>query len=157
MMLAHSSCNNNLRRLSQLACKSARCALVMLAMKQLIPPIIPAVHHHRSHVWGSGCRGSPHEGEHGQSVLRHTHVRPLSVMILNNHPLVLPPFGVPFLTLRAKCVQREGLGKWSKERYSILLVCSAEKVLDSNRRNLVQLCLLLGGDRVQEKNTCGNK
>lgn len=35
--------------------------------------------------------------------------------------------------------------------YLILLACSDEKVLDSYRRNLLQLCLLLGGDRVQEK------
>jgi len=42
-----------------------------------------------------------------------------------------------------------------KHGKTTLLACSAEKVLDWNRRNLVQLCLLLGGDRVQGKEDVG--
>lgn len=116
-----------------------------------VTAIIPAVHHHWSHVWGSGCRGSPDEGEHRQSILGHPHVRPLGVVVLNDRPLVLPPFGVPFLTLCVKGVQRRERGrKRSIKISSVLLACSAEKVLDSDRGNL-QLCLLLGGDRVRGK------
>lgn len=74
---------------------------------ELITALLPAVHHHWSHVRASGCRGSPNEGQHRQSILWHTHVRPLSVVVLNNRSLVLPPFGVSFLTLRATCAQKE--------------------------------------------------
>lgn len=45
---------------------------------------------------------------------------------------------------------RERGRKRSIKISSVLLACSAEKVLDSDRGNL-QLCLLLGGDRVRGK------
>lgn len=83
------------------------CKIGICTMKKLITPIIPAVHNYWSHVWGSGCRGSPNKGQHRQSILWHTHVRPLSVVILNNRSLILAPFWVSFLTLHAKQEQRK--------------------------------------------------
>jgi len=121
---------------------------------------IPAVHNHWSHVRGSGCRWSPNKGQHRKGILWHTHVRPLSVVILNNCSLVLAPFWVSFLTLHANCKQREEKDQEREAKnpsillqflHSVLLACSDENVSDYDKRNLLQLCFVFGGDTAQGK------
>lgn len=61
------------------------------------------------------------------------------------------PWGSPSGPGDEQCTEtRERGGKRSIKISSVLLACSAEKVLDSDRRNR-QLCLLMGGDRVWGK------
>lgn len=62
-------------------------------------PGLPAVHQHRAHLRRAGGRGPPHEGQDGEGVLGDAHVRPLRVVVLDHHPLVLTALGVPLLTL----------------------------------------------------------
>lgn len=62
-------------------------------------PGLPAVHQHRAHLGGAGGRGPPHEGQDGEGVLGDAHVRPLRVVVLDHHPLVLTALGVSLLTL----------------------------------------------------------
>ena len=49
------------------------------------------MHDDRPHVICPGFGGLLDEGEHGQSVLGHAHVRPLSVVVLGHGSLVIPP------------------------------------------------------------------
>lgn len=66
---------------------------------------VPAVHQDRAHVSGACGGGAVDEGEHGEGVLGYAHVRPLSVVILDNDALVQLPFRVPLLTLEQETRQ----------------------------------------------------
>lgn len=50
--------------------------------------VVPAVHQDWTHVSGTCRGGAVDEGEHGEGVLGDSHVRPLSVVILDNGALV---------------------------------------------------------------------
>lgn len=67
--------------------------------------LVPAVHQDWPHVSGACGGGAVDEGEHGEGVLRYPHVRPLSVVILDNDALVQLPFRVPLLTLEEETRQ----------------------------------------------------
>lgn len=66
---------------------------------------VPAVHQDWTHVSGACGGGAVDEGEHGEGVLGYSHVRPLSVVILDNDALVQLPFRVPLLTLEQETRQ----------------------------------------------------
>lgn len=63
---------------------------------------VPAVNQDGAHVGRACRRRAVDEGEDGEGVLRHSHVRPLGVVILDHRALVQLPLGVPLLTLRDK-------------------------------------------------------
>lgn len=73
----------------------------------------PAVHQHRAHFWRPGCRGSPHEGQDREGVLRNPHVRPLSVVILDHNPFVLTTLGIALLTLGERRRERSLSRQWA--------------------------------------------
>lgn len=50
--------------------------------------VVPAVHQDWAHVRSACRRGAVDEGENGEGVLRYSHVRPLSVVILDKDALV---------------------------------------------------------------------
>lgn len=49
---------------------------------------VPAVHQDRAHVCSTSCRRAVDEGEDRKGVLRYSHVRPLSVVILDHNALI---------------------------------------------------------------------
>lgn len=61
---------------------------------------VPAVHQDGTRVSGASGWWAVDEGEHGEGVLRHAHVRPLSVVVLDHDALVELPFWIPLLTLQ---------------------------------------------------------
>lgn len=76
------------------------------AGRSLMPgAVVPAVHQDWPHVSGARGGGAVDEGEHGEGVLGDAHVRPLSVVILDNNALVQLPFRVPLLTLEQETRQ----------------------------------------------------
>lgn len=60
------------------------------------------MHQDGAHVRRAGRRRAVDEGEDGEGVLGHSHVRPLGVVILDHRALVQLPFGVALLALRDK-------------------------------------------------------
>ena len=80
---------------------------------------LPAVHQHGAHVRRLAGRGLAHKGEDGQGVLRHAHVRPLGVVVLDDSPLALSALRVAFLTLQGGRVmgrdEANRHGRWGGE------------------------------------------
>lgn len=72
----------------------------MIQWKCVCVCVLPAVYKHGAHLWSLCGRGLPDEGEHRQRVLRDTHIRPLSVVILQNCSLTLTALSVTLLTLQ---------------------------------------------------------
>lgn len=54
----------------------------------LIISAVPAVHQNGAHVCGASRRRAVDEGEDGEGVLWYSHVRPLSVVILDHDALI---------------------------------------------------------------------
>lgn len=152
MGLTH-SCVSNPQCLSELAGKSSHRALAVLAMGVCdshctcsAPPLVPCPGSWLLRIswrrWAragrtrarpcqaTGCSGTESPSSHSAA-----------------------PWGSPSDPRDQRCAEtRDRGGKRSIKIWSVLLACSAEKVLDSDRRNF---CLLMGGDRVGGKTPVG--
>lgn len=57
-------------------------------VQELVISAVPAVHQDRAHVCGASGRRAVDEGEDREGVLWYSHVRPLSVVILDHDALI---------------------------------------------------------------------